>query len=257
MSHTPSTPPPSNDPWLEAIEPFAATLGLPAPLDDHTRHLLEQALTHSSYTYELKQSNNPLPEDWLNNYERLEFLGDAVLKLVVSEYLFEHFPHYREGELTKIRAVVVSDAMLAEFAEDIKLGHIMRFGPNEAKQGGRKKQSSLACSFEALLGALFLSGHFILARDLLLRFLGDACARVDADPTRNNYKAVLQEFTQGEGLGLPDYRVAKQTGPAHKRQFNIEVYVADKCVGTGTGHSKKEAQQAAAQVAVNALDIHP
>ncbi len=248
---------PNPDTWLESVEPFGASLGLPTPLNDHTRHLLEQALTHSSYTYELKQSNNPLPEDWLNNYERLEFLGDAVLKLVVSEYLFEHFPHYREGELTKIRAVIVSDAMLAEFAEEIKLGGIMRFGPNEAKQGGRKKQSSLACSFEALLGALFLSGHFILARDLLLRFMNDAAARVDADPTRNNYKAVLQEFTQGENLGLPEYRVAKQTGPAHKRQFNIDVYVADKLVGSGTGHSKKEAQQAAAQQAVNELGIHP
>jgi ribonuclease-3 len=244
----------SYDDWLKGIDALCVNLGLVKPgekVNEYTQANIARALTHSSYSYEQRQQG----EAWVENYERLEFLGDAVLKLLVSEYLFERFPDYREGELTKIRAVVVSDAMLAEFAADLGLGDLMRFGPNEAKQGGRKKMTSLACGFEALLGAMFLAGHLPEARQLLLRYLDDAATRVDADPTKNNYKATLQEFTQGEGLGLPEYRVIEQKGPAHKRMFTVEVTVADKVMGRGTGRSKKEAQQTAAMQAVEALEI--
>ena len=121
--------------------------------------LYDRALTHSSYTYENKLSA-------FDNYERLEYLGDAVLKLVVSEYLFERFPDYREGDLTKIRAVVVSDAKLAEVAKMMNLGEYIIFGASEAKSGGRKKVSNLACAFEALLGALYLDGKIAEVREM-------------------------------------------------------------------------------------------
>lgn len=247
--HIPPDIPTADADWLAGIHGFCQQLGLGE--NEYAQASVARALTHSSYSYEQRQQG----EAWVENYERLEFLGDAVLKLLVSEYLFERFPEYREGDLTKIRAVVVSDAMLAEFAAELGLGELMRFGPNEAKQGGRKKMTSLACGFEALLGAMFLAGYLAEARQLLLRYLDDAATKVDADPTKNNFKATLQEFTQGEGLGLPDYTVVSQQGPAHKRTFTVEVAVADKAMGRGTGRSKKEAQQAAAQQAVEALEI--
>lgn len=215
-------------------------------VSEHAKLVLQRALTHSSYTYENKLEST-------DNYERLEFLGDAVLKLVVSEYLLELFPHYREGELTKIRSVVVSDAMLSDFARQLNLGDYMVFGPNEAKQGGANKQSSLACCFEALLGALFFTGYFQKAREILHPFLDEEVPRVDLDPTKQNYKATLQEYTQGEGLGLPEYQTVKEQGPSHRRIFTIDVLVAGRVIGSGSGKSKKEAQQAAAQDALDNL----
>lgn len=213
------------------------------PVSEHAKAVLQRAITHSSHTYENKLEST-------DNYERLEFLGDAVLKLVVSEYLLEVFPYYREGELTKIRSVVVSDAMLALFARQLGLGDYMIFGPNEAKQGGANKQSSLACCFEALLGALFFTGYFQKARDILIPFLDDEVPQIDLDPTKQNYKATLQEYTQGEGLGLPEYETVQEHGPSHRRVFTVEVSVAGRAIGNGSGKSKKEAQQAAAEDAL-------
>jgi ribonuclease-3 len=209
--------------------------------------LYAQALTHSSYTYEYQSPR-------ILNYERLEFLGDAVLKLMISDYLYERFPHYREGELTKIRAVVVSDAVLATLARTLNLGHYMIFGPNEARSGGAKKSSNLACAFEALLGALYLDGKLENARRLLYEVMQDPVTKVDLSKTKDNYKAVLQELTQAEGMGLPSYTTVKETGPSHRKKFVIEVTVADEVLGIGEGKTKKEAQQAAAKTALLALN---
>ena len=152
---TPSNPsalpsPYAYDPFDVGLQELAQRLGIPVPIPAHEMPWLRDALTHSSYTYELRNGdfrNDVVVQGQAENYERLEFLGDAVLKLLVSEYLFERFPTYREGALTKIRAVVVSDATLADFAVQMRLGEFMRFGPNEERQGGRRKTSSLACGY--------------------------------------------------------------------------------------------------------------
>jgi ribonuclease-3 len=209
--------------------------------------IYDRALTHSSYTYENKLST-------FDNYERLEYLGDAVLKLVVSEYLFERFPEYREGELTKIRAVVVSDAKLAELAREIQLGDYIVFGTSEAKSGGSKKVSNLACAFEALLGALYLDGKMTELRALLYERLEHTVTEIDMSKTKDNYKAVLQELTQAEGGILPVYRTVKETGPSHNRTFHVEVSISGEMVGLGVGKAKKEAQQAAAKQALEVLN---
>lgn len=209
--------------------------------------LYDRALTHSSYTYENKLSA-------IDNYERLEYLGDAVLKLLVSEYLFERFPDYREGDLTKIRAVVVSDARLAELAEQMNLGDFIIFGASEARSGGRKKVSNLACAFEALLGALFLDGKMLEARDLIREQLEHLVTEIDLSKTKDNYKAVLQELTQTDGGMLPNYRTVKETGPSHNRIFHVEVSIHGEIMGMGSGKTKKEAQQAAARQALMTLN---
>lgn len=209
--------------------------------------LYDRALTHSSYAYENKLS-------LVDNYERLEYLGDAVLKLVVSEYLFERFPEYREGDLTKIRAVVVSDARLADMARDINLGDYIIFGASEAKSGGRNKNSNLACAFEALLGAMHLDGRHEEVRTFLQTHLDDLVTAIDESKTKDNYKAVLQELTQADGGTLPNYRTVQETGPSHNRTFFVEVYISGEMMGGGAGKSKKEAQQAAAKQALEVLN---
>jgi ribonuclease III len=212
--------------------------------------LYDQALTHSSFTYENGYSS-------LGNYERLEFLGDAVLKLVVSDYLYERFPHYREGELTKIRAVVVSDTTFAKLANTLGLGAYIVFGPSEARSGGARKNSNLACAFEALMGAFYLDGRQEGVRALLFALIEDLITEIDLNKTKDNFKAVLQEYTQGVGMGLPDYVTTKEQGPSHNRLFEIEAHVAGKVMGVGRGKSKKEAQQSAAHQALIALGQLP
>lgn len=209
--------------------------------------LYDRALTHSSFTYENKLSA-------FENYERLEYLGDAVLKLVVSEYLFERFPDYREGELTKIRAVVVSDAKLAEVAKLMNLGEYIIFGASEAKSGGRKKVSNLACAFEALLGAMYLDGKTGEVRDMVRAQLESFVTEIDLSKTKDNYKAALQELTQADGGVLPVYRTVKESGPSHNRTFYVEVSINGEVVGIGAGKSKKEAQQHAARQALETLN---
>jgi ribonuclease III len=239
---TPSSLAPEREADLLALTEM---LGLSAP---NCYAYYDQALTHSSYTYETGASS-------LCNYERLEFLGDAVLKLLISDYLFERFPHYREGELTKIRAVVVSDAVLAQIADKLDLGVYMVFGASEARSGGARKQSNLACALEALLGALYLDGKLEEARHLLQDLLEDITTEVDLSKTKDNFKAVLQEYSQGENWGLPHYRVVKEEGPSHSRRFYIEVRLNDEILGYGQGKTKKEAQQSAARVALEALNV--
>lgn len=224
---------------------YLASIGITLT-DDNTR-LYRQALTHSSYTYEQKVSS-------LESYERLEFLGDAVLKLVVSQYLFRHYPEYREGELTKIRAVVVSDQMLATFCKQIELDAHIIMGPSEARQGGRKKVSTLACAFESLLGAMYQDDRWDLLVKLIEDLLDNCVDSIDKSKTKDNFKAVLQEYSQANGLGLPEYETIKEAGPAHKRRFQIEVALNGEVLGWGEGMSKKDAQQSAAKMALEHLN---
>lgn len=237
-----------SDTRLNTLQQFLSSLGL--EVSEETLPLYNQALTHSSHTYENKLSS-------LQNYERLEFLGDAVLKIIISQYLYERFPNYREGELTKIRAVIVSDSVLSTFAQRIGLGDYMVFGPSEAKSGGRHKVSNLACAFESFLGALFLDGQMAFATEFISDLIEDVVTKVDLSKTKDNYKAVLQELTQGEGSGLPEYRTIKEEGPAHNRTFHVEVTINGEVTGIGVGKSKKEAQQMAAKMALKCLDELP
>ncbi len=210
--------------------------------------LLNTALTHSSYTFENKLSS-------LMCNERLEFLGDAVLKLVASDYLHERFPTYAEGELTKIRAILISDSILAQIAEKINLSKYLRIGYHEAKMGGRTRPSTLACAFEALLGALYLDGKMDELESMLINLLEDEVTEIEQCAAKYNYKAILQEYTQAEGIDLPLYNIAEESGPPHDKTFEIEVLINGEVCGFGTGKSKKEAQQKAAELAVRSLNL--
>ncbi len=210
--------------------------------------LLDIALTHSSYNFENKQDN-------CEDNERLEFLGDAVLKIIVSKYLYDRFPNYNEGELTKIRAFIVSDNTLAKLAAEIHLDKYLKIGFHEAKLGGRKRSSTLACAFEALLGAFYLDGKIDIITEFLIELLQDEVTDIDNSASKYNYKAMLQEYTQANEMGIPDYIVIKEEGPPHKKIFNIEVWVNGIKLGFGSGKSKKEAHQNAAKAAVFELGL--
>jgi ribonuclease-3 len=232
-----SLAPPEPDTGLERLE---ARIG-------HrfgNRALLEQALTHPSRAYEqgdLSRSN-----------ERLEFLGDAVLELMVSEILMARYPDAPEGSLTRARADAVNRGALAGQARALALGSLLRLGKGEEAANGREKPSILANAFEALIGALYLDGGAPAARALVEREIGPALhgARLDVrDP-----KSRLNETLQALGRPLPSYEVTCERGPSHERVFEIEVRVVERVLGRGTGRSKRDAEQQAAQHALEALE---
>lgn len=205
--------------------------------------LLEEALTHSSYAAE-----NPGKE----HNERLEFFGDAVLKFVVSEYLLERFPTYDEGDLSEIRAVLVSGKTLAEVGESLKLGKYILTGRRVPI-----KPSILAGSMEAVLGAIYLDSGLMQVQNLIIRLFGAQATAVDRDEVKENYKAQLQEWTQARGEGIPIYSVMSTEGPAHDPVFSVSVSIGEKVVGSGSGRSKKDAEQQAAKAALTALGVMP
>lgn len=205
--------------------------------------LLNQALTHSSYAHLYNLPDN----------ERLEFLGDAVLKLAVTEHIYLKFPDYSEGDLTKIRATVISDSTLAVVARKIDLGRYLLLSPNEQRTGGEKKKSNIANAFEALIGAVYLDAGLGKARELISQFLGEEIIKVSRKGYIRDYKSALQELAQKEKGALPHYRVARETGPKHNRVFWIEVRVKGKKFGPAWGENKKDAEQRVAALALRAL----
>lgn len=208
--------------------------------------LLNQALTHSSYLYEKKKGG-------IVQNERLEFLGDVVLGLVVSEYIYDYYPDYREGELAKIRAVVVSRPILARIAKSRGVGEFLLLGKGEELTGGRKRNSILADAFEAIVGAIYLDSGLSVAREFVLSLLKEEIELANRDESVRDYKTVLQEFTQDRYKVLPAYGVTRVLGPDHKRSFEVDVIIKDKVFGKGRGKSKKEAEQDAAYKALNRL----
>jgi len=211
------------------------------------RDLLVRALTHSSHAYE---SAPDAPED----NERLEFLGDSVIGLVAADHFLRAFPDRSEGELSKLRSAATSTMALAELARAIKLDKAVRLGRGEEKSGGRKKNSILAGAFEALTGAVYLDGGFDAAR----AFVGGLLARSrrplkTGTQTINNAKSALQEICQKAGLAAPVYHSVSEKGPAHDRDFVIEVRLGDRTLGRAKGGSKKAAEQAAAEKALKAF----
>ena len=205
--------------------------------------LLNQALTHSSYGHEKNLPDN----------ERLEFLGDAVLKLVMTEYLYNKFPELAEGDLTKIRASVISDDTLAQIGRKVELGEFLLLSANEIKSGGQKRKSNVANVFEALLGAIYLDAGLGKARDLVVESLREEVEKVSKVGYINDFKSALQEYAQKQHLELPLYRVIKETGPRHRRVFWMEVKLKGRRYGIGRGANKKEAEQRAAAVALKKI----
>ena len=210
--------------------------------------LVEKALTHPSFTKENDINS-------LENYERLEFFGDSVLKLFTSKLLYEIYPEAPEGELSKIRSILVSDAILAQSAIQIGVDKLLKLGPSEEKQGARKRESNIACALEALLGAYYLNGKqteiekFI--KDYVIVFAED----VDKHFEKYNAKDILQQYTQGIDKTLPVYRTLAVRGPAHKPVFEVEVEWQGSVIASATGKSKKEAQQNCALAACKKLGV--
>lgn len=206
----------------------------------------KKALTHSSFTKE----NNL---DSLGNFERLEFLGDAVLKLCVSEILFKKFPKYSEGDLTKIRSILVSDNILAKAAKKIKLDKLLILGKKEEQTGGREKNSILACAFEAVLGAYFLEGKYAELSKTLEKIFKPFIKEIDENFEKFNAKAVLQEYTQAQNKMTPVYKIIEEKGPQHNKIFVTEVSYMEKILAEGKGKTKREAEQNAALQACKKL----
>ena len=201
--------------------------------------LLMRSLAHRSWCAENGEEESN---------ERLEFLGDSVLGLVVTHYVYEHFPSLPEGQLSEVRAGVVNARVLAEVAMELDLGASLLLGKGEDAAGGRAKQSILADAFEAVVAAVYLDQGFAVARDLVLRCLQDRIAEAAAGPGGRDYKTRLQEITAALTLGRPRYMV-RDEGPDHAKHFFAAVYVTDRLYGEGEGRSKKQAEQAAAWVA--------
>lgn len=210
--------------------------------------LVDLALTHPSYTKE----NNL---DTLLSYERLEFFGDSVLKLFTSKLLYEKYPEYPEGDLSKIRSILVSDAILAKIAFEIGLDKLIKLGPAEEKQGGRTRESNLACSLEALLGACYFNGKEQEIEMFIGNYLMPYADDVDAHFEKYNAKDILQQYTQGIDKTLPEYRTVGVHGPAHKPEFEVEVIWQGKVIANAKGKSKKEAQQNCAYEACKKLGV--
>lgn len=210
------------------------------------RGLLEHALTHKSRAAEDASGG-------VADNESLEFLGDAVLGLVVAEALFRRYPDYTEGQKSKIKAAVVSTQSLARHAELLKLGDHLILGRGEEKTGGRFKQALLADAYEALIAGIYLDGGLEAAAAFLMRELGEALEAGVAPGFAQDYKSALQERLQALGRPLPEYRVSGEAGPDHRKIFSVDVLVAGTLLGSASGRAKKEAEQEAARMALQRL----
>jgi len=209
--------------------------------------LLDEALSHSSYANEHRAAH-------LNSNERLEFLGDSVLGFVTAEFLFSQHPDMPEGDLTRIRAALVCEQSLYEVAQKLGLGRYLKLGRGEEAGGGRERTSILADATEAVFAAVYLDGGIDAASALIHRVLLDAEREEVVEERRRDYKTVLQELVQRQAGQELAYRMVGEQGPDHAKVFTAEVQLNGLPVGTGSGRSKKEAEQAAAKAALAVLD---
>ncbi len=202
-------------------------------------NLLTQALTHSSYANEKHRKNE--------DNERLEFLGDAVLEMASSEFLFLNYPKLSEGDLTKLRASLVCEPTLAACTEPIHLGEFIRLGKGEELTGGRTRKSILSDALEAVIGAIYLDGGFTNAKEFIVKFI---LTDIENKKLFYDSKTILQEFVQGNCEGAVSYRMVNESGPDHDKSFTVEVRIGEEVIGSGSGHTKKAAEQAAAYQAL-------
>jgi ribonuclease-3 len=205
--------------------------------------LLRQALTHKS-AIAAEDTNGILSN------ERMEFLGDAVLNCLVTEYLYHRHPDKSEGQLSKIKSLVVSRKILGEVAQRINLGKYLIFGISEEKSGGRNRLSTMSNAFEAVLGAVYLDGGIDAAKQVLKKFLFVRITEFLQDERHVNYKSTILELSQSDGFGIPRYVTLDAKGPDHAKEFTVQIEVGGVVLGTGSGSNKKVAQQQAAQQAV-------
>lgn len=205
--------------------------------------LLNTALTHSSYANENHTRNN----------ERLEFLGDSVLSVIISDYIFKRMQNVDEGDLSKFRATLVCERSLADVAQKIYLSELVFLGRGEDRTGGRKRPSVISDAFEAVLASIYLDAGIDAAREWLLPLMADKIEDVLAGKLYRDYKTTLQEIVQKGGKGTVKYQTVSETGKEHDRRFKVQVIINGVPKNTATGHSKKEAEQKAAQLAIEDL----
>ena len=202
--------------------------------------LITEALTHRSYS---KDFNN----------ERLEYLGDAVLDLIVGEYLYHLFPEAEEGILSKLRAALVNEEAFTKLAKRLNLGKYLLLSPAEENNRGREKPSILSSAFEALIGALYLEAGFDKAKETALKLIKEEYPKITPEELLKDYKTTLQEITQAHFGVVPEYRLLSATGPDHRKEFEIGVYIHDKEYAKAKGRSKKAAQQEGARLTIEKL----
>lgn len=223
-----------------------ATLSETLKISFHDRSLLEQAMVHSSYLNE-----NPGYAPFSN--ERLEFLGDAILDFIVAEKLYQDYPELAEGEMTRLRSILVRRDTLARVARNIELGDYLYLGKGEEASGGRHKPANLAGALEAMIAAVFLDQGLTVAKELILRLFDDELKKVIMPGGEVDYKSRLQELIQSQYQLTPSYRLIETTGPDHDKRFIVEVMVGDVVLGRGSGKSKKLAEAEAARSALEQL----
>ncbi len=216
-------------------------------LDFRDMLLLSRALTHRSYL------NEHL--DALEDNERLEFLGDAVLDFVVGAWLYNRYPEMPEGDLTRMRSALVHTEQLAEFARALNLGQAMRLGRGESQGGGRERSALLCDTFEALIGALYIDNGIDAVRAFISPLLENASDDILANRRNEDPKSLFQEWAQSQGYPAPRYNTRSATGPDHSKEFTVDVEINGEVFGTGKGHSKQVAAKAAAQDALNQLGL--
>ena len=197
--------------------------------------LLRQALTHSSYANERHMKK-------LSDNERLEFLGDAVLEIISSDFLYHNYPDVPEGQLTKLRASIVCEPTLALCTKELDLGDYLYLGRGENQTGGRKRKSILSDALEAVIGAIYLDGGFANAKEFVLKYI---LTDIEHKQLFYDSKTILQEVVQGEHEQL-DYRLVGESGPDHDKSFSVEVWIGEQKISEGSGHTKKAAEQEAA-----------
>ncbi|QQR80959.1 MAG: ribonuclease III [Deltaproteobacteria bacterium] len=210
------------------------------------KELLNRAITHKSFANE-----NKMPPEEHN--ERLEFLGDAVLELTVSELLVNKYPTFSEGKLSKLRAAIVNEKQLAHIARDFRLGEFLLLGKGEEQTGGREKDSLLADAFEAILGAIYQDRGFSKSIDFVHKHYENLLGDQSPENFFKDYKTDLQEKSQELYHSVPRYRLAKESGPDHDKVFDVELYIRQELMGRGVGRNKKEAEQQAAKEALERL----
>ncbi len=204
---------------------------------------LMQALTHRSLS---RSGENPIPSN-----ERLEFLGDAILGMLISQHLYEIYPDYDEGDLTKTKALLVNEVALSMVGKECGLFSLIRLSPEEEKSGGRSRNSIISDAMEAVIGAIYLDGGLNAARDFVHRMIISRTDEIMSLSNQRNYKGELLEYLQGRGQSAPFYEVIAEEGPDHDKTFKVAVHTNGEITGNGSGPSKKEAEQHAA---ANSLD---
>lgn len=229
----------------QQLQGFCDSLGIRM----HDLELLDMALTHTSYAHEAKQTPKP------QHNERIEFLGDSVLSVIVSTYMYQNFPDLAEGQLTKLRAHLVCEGSLYEYAKKIQLGAYLRLGKGEELSGGRERPSILADAFESVLGAIYLDQGFEKVQSYLLDMMQQEIDYICRHGIYNDYKTRLQEFLQRDGDVDISYQLMSSTGPEHNKVFTSEVMVQGRVIGEGKGRTKKDSEQHAAQQALAQLHV--